>query len=105
MQAAVRPPRRRDTQGSHPSGRDPRSHRGAVHLKSLHQHRMQLLELISAVSEERWCAGWMQGIEGELCREGGVYRLIGSYTGWPIGYQGELGWETWAQARRRWKPQ
>lgn len=54
-----------------------------------------LLQAIVAESEDRWAAGWMDGIEEELYREGGKWEGIGRLVGWPKGYMGEEGWYAW----------
>ena len=62
--------------------------------------RTSMLALISATSEDRWCAGWMGGIEEELYAEGGIWEILGREVGWPNGYDGAtaFAWLTWDEA-------
>ncbi len=55
-------------------------------------------ELISAYSEDRWCAGWMTGVEKTIREQGGIWIGIAYICGgWPIGYRGEDGWDPLTQ--------
>ena len=71
----------------------------AAHLEScsldfvLARCRMDLLEIISAVSEAEFAAGWLTGIQDKLIVRGGVWVLLADAVGWPIGYLGLDGWE------------
>ena len=40
----------------------------------------------------------MSGIDAQLYRTGGIWEIIGRAIGWPIGYLGEDGWESWDEA-------
>lgn len=60
--------------------------------------RKQLIELLSAFSEERWAAGWMRDIDKEAYKEGGVWEILGREVGWPLGYEGDQGWVSWEEA-------
>lgn len=64
--------------------------------------RAQFLGLISAYSEERWCAGWMDGIEESVRKDGGLWLFMAAACGgWPIGYRAEGGWAPLPEADRR----
>lgn len=55
--------------------------------------RRQFIEIISAVSEDLWCAGWDSGIVETLMAEGGLWSAMASECGgWPLGYRAEEGW-------------
>lgn len=56
--------------------------------------RAQFVEAISEYSEDRWCAGWMRGVENDVREIGGRFLLM-AFTagGWPLGYRGEDGWD------------
>ena len=60
--------------------------------------RAQLLDLLSAWSEDRWAAGWIDGIDQEAHEAGGVWEAAGRVIGWPLGYRGAEGWVTWDEA-------
>jgi hypothetical protein len=64
----------------------------------LDARRKQLIELLGAFSEERWCAGWMLDIDKQAYQEGGVWEIIGREIGWPLGYEGDEGWVSWDEA-------
>ncbi|GAA3852172.1 hypothetical protein GCM10023084_02950 [Streptomyces lacrimifluminis] len=64
----------------------------------LARQRKQLIEAMSGVSEERWCAGWLHGLEQRLHEEGGIWETIGRSTGWPIGDYGTWTWFPWDEA-------
>lgn len=56
--------------------------------------RRQTIALLSAWSEERYCAGWDQGFIDGLRGSGGIWAVIEeACEGWPQGYRGEDGWE------------
>lgn len=56
--------------------------------------RAQFLDAISDYSEDRWCAGWMIGIENDVRELGGRFLLMAfAADGWPIGYRAEHGWD------------
>lgn len=56
--------------------------------------RAQMLDLLSAWSEDNWAAGWMSGIEKEARRAGGLWTVMAAACGgWPKGYRAEEGWE------------
>ena len=61
--------------------------------------RDDLLTLMSAWSEDRYCAGWLIGLDTELLASGGVWEILGREIGWPIGYRAEGGWTTWDEAK------
>lgn len=63
--------------------------------------RKQFCEAISGASEERWCAGWHDGIVDELRRKGGLWlRMAEAAGGWPVGLAGEDGWAPLSDAER-----
>ncbi len=63
-------------------------------VSSREQIRERMLEAISEYSEDRWAAGWMNGIEREVRAIGGGWTLMAAACGgWPIGYRGEEGWD------------
>lgn len=64
----------------------------------LARQREQLIEAMSGVSEERWCAGWLSGLEQRLHTEGGIWETIGRATGWPVGDYQEWTWFPWDEA-------
>lgn len=46
--------------------------------------RQWLVDAIGRYSEEKWAAGWMMGIEDEVRREGGIWRVMALLAGgWP----------------------
>lgn len=48
---------------------------------------------ISGCSEDRWCAGWLIGIEDVIRREGGGWTVLARLAGgWPQGLDGQDGW-------------
>ncbi len=56
---------------------------------------------VSGYSEERWCAGWLIGIEDVLRREGGGWTVLARLAGgWPQGLDGEDGWAPLTSAER-----
>lgn len=56
--------------------------------------RAQMLDLISAYSEDTWCAGWHMGVEDEVRRLGGSWLVLAALCdGWPKGYEAENGWD------------
>lgn len=61
---------------------------------AIERMREQFLDMISWYSEDRWCAGWMSGIEEDVRRIGGIWDVVAEACGgWPIGYRAEGGWE------------
>lgn len=60
--------------------------------------REELLDLLSSWSEDRWAAGWVNGIDKEAHGVGGVWEVVGRVIGWPLGYRGDKGWVTWNEA-------
>lgn len=54
--------------------------------------RMDLVSVISGVSEDEFAAGWLIGIEQILLRRGGLWALLAEQYGWPVGYRGVSGW-------------
>lgn len=67
---------------------------GAMTEDELAQVREWFVDAISNYSEERWCAGWLIGIEEIIREEGGPWLWpAGLARGWPLGYRGEDGWD------------
>lgn len=70
--------------------------------------RRQLLDVMSAISEDRHDTGWYLGIERDLHREGGIWETIGRTIGWPtdcrnwswVVFEDYWTWVTWDEARR-----
>jgi hypothetical protein len=67
----------------------------------LDRQRKQLIEAMSAVSEERTCCGWIAGWERTLHAEGGIWETIGRAIGWPVGDWGAWMWVSWDEAAAR----
>lgn len=65
---------------------------------SLEQQRDALIEAMGGVSEERWSAGWLIGLERRLYNEGGIWEIIGRAIGWPTGKFRDWTWATWDEA-------
>lgn len=56
--------------------------------------RRQLLDAISGYSEDHWAAGWLNGIEIEVRKLGGLWIVMAAACqGWPLGYEAENGWD------------
>jgi hypothetical protein len=56
--------------------------------------RIEFCQRIRGYSEDRWCAQWMRGVVDEIRKEGGVWLVHAARAqGWPIGLDGEDGWE------------
>jgi len=55
--------------------------------------RMDLLEIISSVSEAEYAAGWLIGVEERLIRRGSLWVVLADSVGWPVGYLGLDGWD------------
>lgn len=68
---------------------------------ALEQQRAQLIEAMSAVSEDRWCAGWMPELDRRLHTEGGIWEHIGRKVGWPVGNYEAWTWVSWDEAADR----
>ena len=62
--------------------------------------RRQLIEAMSAVSEERTCAGWMADWARTIHAEGGIWETIGREVGWPTGNYDVWVWVSWDEAAR-----
>jgi hypothetical protein len=62
------------------------------------RQREQLIEAMSGVSEERWCAGWLEGLDARLHHEGGIWETIGRSIGWPVGDYRAWTWFPWDEA-------
>lgn len=67
-------------------------------VPDLDRRRDQLIEAMSAVSEDRTCMGWAPDLERDLHAEGGIWEAIGRTIGWPIGNYEAWTWVTWEQA-------
>lgn len=65
-----------------------------VGYAALDVRREQMLEAISGYSEDRWAAGWLNGIETQIRKIGGLWLVMAAAcSGWPVGYRAEHGWE------------
>lgn len=62
--------------------------------------RRELLEAMSAWSEDNWAAGWMHGTEKMLYEYGGIWEILGREIGWPTGYEhdADFRWVSWDEA-------
>ncbi|MGR3875752.1 hypothetical protein ACUXZZ_45285 (plasmid) [Streptomyces graminifolii] len=60
--------------------------------------RKQLVEAMSAVSEDRHCAGWLEGLDRTLHAEGGMWETLGRAYGWPTGDWEQWTWMPWDEA-------
>lgn len=69
----------------------------------LDRQRHQLSELMSAISEERYAAGWLDGLDRRLHAEGGLWETIGRAIGWPVGDYKHWTWMSWNEAGRQYK--
>lgn len=66
--------------------------------EQLWQGRKQLLEAMSAVSEDRTCSGWAGGWARTLHAEGGIWETLGRAVGWPTGNYDQWVWVSWDEA-------
>ena len=64
----------------------------------LERGRAQLLEAMSAVSEDRTCTGWAGDWARTLHAEGGIWETLGRAVGWPTGNYDQWVWVTWDEA-------
>jgi hypothetical protein len=60
--------------------------------------RAQLLEAMSAVSEDRTCCGWAADWARTLHAEGGIWETLGRAVGWPTGDYDAWVWVSWEEA-------
>lgn len=61
--------------------------------------RAQMLDLISAYSQQGWAASWIIGIEEIIRRDGGIWLAMAAVCGgWPKGYRAKDGWEPLTEA-------
>ncbi|MEU0589920.1 hypothetical protein [Streptomyces ardesiacus] len=60
--------------------------------------RAQLIEAMSAVSEDRTCCGWASDWARTLHAEGGVWETLGRAIGWPTGNYDQWEWLSWDEA-------
>jgi hypothetical protein len=70
---------------------------GSKAAADLARKRDQFCDMISNYSEDRWCAGWLDGVERAIREEGGLWDDIARICGWPLGYRGDEGWEPFAE--------
>lgn len=64
----------------------------------LERGRQQLLEAMSAVSEDRTCTGWAADWARTLHAEGGIWETLGRAVGWPTGNYDRWVWVSWDEA-------
>jgi hypothetical protein len=64
----------------------------------LERGRAQLLEAMSAVSEDRTCCGWAADWARTLHAEGGIWETLGRAVGWPTGNYDAWWWVSWDEA-------
>lgn len=74
--------------------------RPEIPAAELRQQRDQLIEIMSAISEERYCSGWHVGLDRALHEEGGVWEHVGRAIGWPVGDYRRQQWMTWDEAAK-----
>jgi len=68
------------------------------HTDRLDRGRAQLLEAMSAVSEDRTCCGWAFDWARTLHAEGGIWETLGRAVGWPTGNYDAWVWVSWEEA-------
>jgi hypothetical protein len=66
--------------------------------EDLGRGRTQLLEAMSAVSEDRTCASWCADWARTLHAEGGIWETLGRAVGWPTGNYDQWVWVSWDEA-------
>lgn len=64
----------------------------------LERGRDQLIEAMSAVSEDRTCTGWASDWARTLHAEGGIWETLGRAVGWPTGNYDQWVWVSWDEA-------
>ena len=64
----------------------------------LERGREQLIEAMSAVSEDRTCCGWASDWARTLHAEGGIWETLGRAVGWPVGNYDQWVWVSWDEA-------
>ena len=64
----------------------------------LERGRTQLIEAMSAVSEDRTCCGWASDWARTLHAEGGIWETLGRAVGWPTGSYDQWVWVSWGEA-------
>jgi len=64
----------------------------------LERGRTQLVEAMSAVSEDRTCCGWTSEWARTLHAEGGIWETLGRAVGWPTGNYDQWVWVSWDEA-------
>ena len=64
----------------------------------LERGRTQLVEAMSAVSEDRTCCGWASDWARTLHAEGGIWETLGRAVGWPVGNYDQWVWVSWDEA-------
>ncbi|MFG2276728.1 hypothetical protein ACGFNY_44090 [Streptomyces chartreusis] len=74
------------------------AYRAAVDGESLERGRKQLLEAMSAVSEDRTCCGWASDWARTLHAEAGIWETLGRSVGWPTGNYDQWVWVSWDEA-------
>ncbi|MEV4440438.1 hypothetical protein AB0K09_15720 [Streptomyces sp. NPDC049577] len=67
---------------------------------AIDRQRAQLLEAMSAVSEDRTCCGWASDWARTLHADGGVWEILGRAVGWPTGNYDHWVWLSWDEAAR-----
>lgn len=64
------------------------------------RQRAQLIEAMSAVSEDRTGARWAGDWGRTLHAEGGIWEIVGRSIGWPTGDHDRWEWVSWDDAAR-----
>ncbi|MEW2393130.1 hypothetical protein AB0933_32695 [Streptomyces venezuelae] len=81
-----------------PADRQPIGWEKGYDTERVERGRQQLLEAMSAVSEERTCAGWCADWARTLHAEGGIWETLGRAVGWPSGNYEQWVWVSWDEA-------
>lgn len=71
---------------------------GAGVTERVERGRAQLVDAMSAVSEERHGLWWVAGLDRRLYSEGGMWETLGRTYGWPVGYYERWTWMSWDDA-------
>jgi hypothetical protein len=77
---------------------DPRTKAATDQTERLERGRAQLIEAMSAVSEDRTCCGWTSEWARTLHAEGGIWETLGRAVGWPTGNYDQWVWVSWDEA-------
>lgn len=67
-------------------------------VERVERGRKQLVDAMSAVSEERHSLWWVEGLDRSLHGEGGMWETLGRAYGWPVGDFEKWTWRSWDEA-------